>query len=196
VNQYREGKAKRTPARGVKKNLKPCTYKQWEHFYVFEQTALTFIAPAAPIASLTDVRTQSEQLSPLKAEDPMMFEAEVRQSVRMGFLCLPHWFNAMYPIHTTIAPARMRLSAELVANFCSSRVQLSSPEVVRDRLTAMASRMSGTNVDRFAALNEDPRGASVYLNSTVAAFLVVRSSQEAVYSAGFLRAPASGLAEW
>ena len=30
VNQYREGKAKRTPARGVKKNLKPCTYKQWE----------------------------------------------------------------------------------------------------------------------------------------------------------------------
>ncbi len=26
-----EGKAKRTPARGVKKNLKPCTYKQWEH---------------------------------------------------------------------------------------------------------------------------------------------------------------------
>ncbi|KAF0786155.1 hypothetical protein L243_10600, partial [Salmonella enterica subsp. enterica serovar Worthington str. BCH-3008] len=31
VNQYREGKAKRTPARGVKKNLKPCTYKQWEH---------------------------------------------------------------------------------------------------------------------------------------------------------------------
>ncbi|KAF0786415.1 hypothetical protein L243_09780 [Salmonella enterica subsp. enterica serovar Worthington str. BCH-3008] len=31
MNQYREGKAKRTPARGVKKNLKPCTYKQWEH---------------------------------------------------------------------------------------------------------------------------------------------------------------------
>ena len=31
VTLYREGKAKRTPARGVKKNLKPCTYKQWEH---------------------------------------------------------------------------------------------------------------------------------------------------------------------
>ncbi|GLR11210.1 hypothetical protein GCM10007905_39300 [Mixta theicola] len=30
MNQYREGKAKRTPARGVKQNLKPCTYKQWE----------------------------------------------------------------------------------------------------------------------------------------------------------------------
>ncbi len=30
MNQYREGKAKRTPARGVKENLKPCTYKQWE----------------------------------------------------------------------------------------------------------------------------------------------------------------------
>ena len=31
---YREGKAKRTPVRGVKQNLKPCTYKQWEPFGV------------------------------------------------------------------------------------------------------------------------------------------------------------------
>ena len=31
VNQYREGKAKRTGVTGVKENLKPCTYKQWEH---------------------------------------------------------------------------------------------------------------------------------------------------------------------
>src|SRR5260370_5356532 len=30
VNQYREGKAKRTPARGVKKNLKLYAYKQSE----------------------------------------------------------------------------------------------------------------------------------------------------------------------
>ena len=30
MNQYREGKAKRTPVRGVKYNLKPCAYKQWE----------------------------------------------------------------------------------------------------------------------------------------------------------------------
>jgi len=28
---FRPSRAKRTPARGVKKNLKPCTYKQWEH---------------------------------------------------------------------------------------------------------------------------------------------------------------------
>ena len=28
VNQYREGKVKRTPRRGVKKYLKPCAYKR------------------------------------------------------------------------------------------------------------------------------------------------------------------------
>ena len=32
VNQYREGKAKRTPVRGVKKNLKPFAYKRWEGY--------------------------------------------------------------------------------------------------------------------------------------------------------------------
>ena len=31
VNQYREGKVKSTPVRGVKQYLKPCAYKQWEH---------------------------------------------------------------------------------------------------------------------------------------------------------------------
>ena len=30
VNQYREGKVKRTPVRGVKQYLKPYAYKQWE----------------------------------------------------------------------------------------------------------------------------------------------------------------------
>ena len=30
VNQYREGKVKRTPMRGVKETLKPDAYKQWE----------------------------------------------------------------------------------------------------------------------------------------------------------------------
>jgi hypothetical protein len=30
VQQYREGKVKRTPARGVKENLKPYAYKQSE----------------------------------------------------------------------------------------------------------------------------------------------------------------------
>ena len=33
VNQYREGKVKRTPVRGVKENLKPVAYKLWEPFY-------------------------------------------------------------------------------------------------------------------------------------------------------------------
>jgi hypothetical protein len=31
VNQYREGKVKSTPVRGVKEYLKPSAYKQWEH---------------------------------------------------------------------------------------------------------------------------------------------------------------------
>ena len=30
VQQYREGKVKRTPARGVKENLKPCAYNRSE----------------------------------------------------------------------------------------------------------------------------------------------------------------------
>ena len=34
LSETRRGTAKRTPARGVKKNLKPCTYKQWEHLRV------------------------------------------------------------------------------------------------------------------------------------------------------------------
>ena len=33
VNQYREGKAKRTPSRGVKQTLKPDAYKQLEPLY-------------------------------------------------------------------------------------------------------------------------------------------------------------------
>ena len=40
MNQYREGKAKRTPLRGVKQNLKPCTYKQWEPRYLIILGAL------------------------------------------------------------------------------------------------------------------------------------------------------------
>ena len=31
VNQYREGKVKSTPVRGVKQYLKPFIYKQWNH---------------------------------------------------------------------------------------------------------------------------------------------------------------------
>ncbi len=30
VNQYREGKVKSTPMRGVKETLKPNVYKQWK----------------------------------------------------------------------------------------------------------------------------------------------------------------------
>ena len=32
VNQYREGKVKSTPVRGVKEYLKPYIYKQWERY--------------------------------------------------------------------------------------------------------------------------------------------------------------------
>ncbi|TBS06699.1 hypothetical protein DXN17_24175 [Salmonella enterica subsp. enterica serovar Enteritidis] len=43
-------KAKRTPARGVKKNLKPCTYKQWEpHHQSICCTALTERSDVKPI---------------------------------------------------------------------------------------------------------------------------------------------------
>ena len=35
VNQYREGKVKSTPVRGVKQYLKPCIYKQWKHYAWF-----------------------------------------------------------------------------------------------------------------------------------------------------------------
>ena len=39
VNQYREGKVKSTPVRGVKKNLKPYIYKQWERYGLSRQCA-------------------------------------------------------------------------------------------------------------------------------------------------------------
>ena len=32
MNQYREGKVKSTPVRGVKEFLKPYAYKQWEGY--------------------------------------------------------------------------------------------------------------------------------------------------------------------
>ena len=32
VNQYREGKVKRTSTRGVKQSLKPYVYKQWKSY--------------------------------------------------------------------------------------------------------------------------------------------------------------------
>ena len=35
VNEYREGKVKRTPVRGVKENLKPSVYKRSEHHTLF-----------------------------------------------------------------------------------------------------------------------------------------------------------------
>ena len=39
VNQYREGKVKSTPVRGVKEYLKPCIYKQWKRYGSSEQGA-------------------------------------------------------------------------------------------------------------------------------------------------------------
>jgi hypothetical protein len=39
VNKYREGKVKRTPARGVKENLKPAAYKRSEAYALFEGMA-------------------------------------------------------------------------------------------------------------------------------------------------------------
>ena len=39
MNQYREGKVKSTPVRGVKKYLKPYAYKQWEGYGVSLRTS-------------------------------------------------------------------------------------------------------------------------------------------------------------
>jgi hypothetical protein len=46
VNQYREGKVKRTPVRGVKKNLKPYVYKQLK-FYGYLRIAMNDSVPFA-----------------------------------------------------------------------------------------------------------------------------------------------------
>jgi hypothetical protein len=39
VNQYREGKVKRTPVRGVKENLKPAAYKRSEAYVLYKEKA-------------------------------------------------------------------------------------------------------------------------------------------------------------
>ena len=35
--QYCEGKVKRTPGRGVKEYLKPCVYKQWKYYQMYNR---------------------------------------------------------------------------------------------------------------------------------------------------------------
>ncbi len=47
VNQYREGKVKRPPARGVKQYLKPCTYKQSEPSFGAVTACLLHNEPAS-----------------------------------------------------------------------------------------------------------------------------------------------------
>ena len=39
MNQYREGKVKRTPVRGVKKNLKSAAYKRSKAYVPFREMA-------------------------------------------------------------------------------------------------------------------------------------------------------------
>jgi hypothetical protein len=47
VNQYREGKVKRTPVRGVKQYLKLCAYKQLEHRAIGVTACLLLNEPAS-----------------------------------------------------------------------------------------------------------------------------------------------------
>ena len=54
VNQYCEGKVKRTPSRGVKKTLKPCAYKRSESFGM---TACLLHNEPTSYASLARLRT-------------------------------------------------------------------------------------------------------------------------------------------
>ena len=66
MNQYREGKVKSTPRRGVKKTLKPCAYKRSELLYAVTACLLhnepTSCRRAARL-STTEVRTRSESES-------------------------------------------------------------------------------------------------------------------------------------
>ena len=56
ANQYREGKVKSTPMRGVKQTLKPDAYKQWERVlqiaWQFEEP-LFFMPQSPAVASAT-----------------------------------------------------------------------------------------------------------------------------------------------
>ena len=58
MNQYREGKVKRTPVRGVKQYLKPHAYKQWEGVWrlVREMPGLTSCLLNNELASLSQWR--------------------------------------------------------------------------------------------------------------------------------------------
>ena len=50
MNEYREGKVKRTPVRGVKENLKPCAYKQWEHYAASAECVTAYLLHNEPVS--------------------------------------------------------------------------------------------------------------------------------------------------
>ena len=59
MNQYREGKAKRTPVRGVKQNLKPYAYKQSE-LWLARVTAYLLYNGSATYFSVARLTVQGE----------------------------------------------------------------------------------------------------------------------------------------
>jgi hypothetical protein len=50
VNEYREGKVKRTSVRGVKENLKPCAYKQWKRYALYWECVTAYLLHNEPVS--------------------------------------------------------------------------------------------------------------------------------------------------
>ena len=50
MNEYREGKVKRTPVRGVKEHLKPCAYKQWEPYAAQAEWVTAYLLHNEPVS--------------------------------------------------------------------------------------------------------------------------------------------------
>ena len=66
MNQYREGKVKSTPCRGVKESLKPCAFKRSEPVYLPVMSCLLHNEPTSCRAwpvKRDDARSHSESES-------------------------------------------------------------------------------------------------------------------------------------
>ena len=50
MNEYREGKVKRTPVRGVKEYLKPCAYKQQERYAAQAECVTAYLLHNEPVS--------------------------------------------------------------------------------------------------------------------------------------------------
>jgi hypothetical protein len=44
------GKGEKNPGRGVKENLKPCAYKQWEHYALYWECVTAYLLHNEPVS--------------------------------------------------------------------------------------------------------------------------------------------------